>query len=820
MAFPAPLVAVAGPMVLRSSSNFAEDWIVALSGEQVKLFVDNYGNKDDLFELWALAQFAEAARYPPGYEALEGWSEAIVPSAEGRALLEDALEEGQSGAADAKMALFGLFTYDGLLVDIEQTDVDKVRALVVQEFQRGRSKQLFRFGRDLYDEFNRQFPEGFHTSIPAGDAWSVVASLPMGLYQIGCLLAGPLGILRTECSRFIPPTSAGDQVLWHTREGGEVSGYGVFFDPPDCAMTNFYQRLLDAGRKVSGGRSRWRQGLRDALVEPTIIDRKAIGEIAQVVAECVVGNERTALLEHVIAGEHGKRLREVLSMAPRKKSLASGPAGAVAARLEPAQQLQLLMCLNEEQLAGEIDEAARIGVLSLGVSEVRRPRRYIGYGTPELGYRGVRLVVKNPKLALAGVIIDSYEASRSQDDLLWKVKASAGVSVSEAVFQFIDENGPEEAVERLILSSRVATEYAIQEFGISNSIKDDLGINLLWKAGFDPLESDPTISAASEALAEFEDTLLSCEEPIDEHAKGRLRAAGVNLFVSLETIIESVIVYLAWMMNSDHVEDTGFVFRYEAALKMVPQTLGEEVESGGMSLKWDVDGQNTFAPLLACFDQLLRWVEGLTDADPSGFRRDQRHIPSDAKCGGRKFAFSHTVLWGDCRRDSIVELSQLLRQAGQQLRQAQLPTVRNGLNHKRRAGDFPSVDQMSTMVLRIKKYLKLVEAHRLMPTPFWVTKREVSRVGATVWELSDGGSKRLELRGPSHLYGVPRRRILEFDQPVLVAPLNLLGAPNCELCFSVRVTNEFEEYWDGYPIVREIAASERTVPRAVGESAG
>lgn len=794
---------------------------MALSGEQVKLFVDNHANKDELLELWAMARFAEAARYPPGYQALEAWAEVVVPSVEGRRLLA-ALEEGEGGAtADAKMALFGLFTYDGLLVDIEQTDVEKVRTLMEQDFQQGRSKQLFRFGRELYDEFNRQFPEGFYTSIPAGDAWSTVGGLPMGIFQIGGLLSGPLGVLRTECRRYIPPTSAGDQVLWHTMEGGEVSGYGVFFDPPDCSMTKFYDQLLDAGRKAYGGRSRWLQGLRDSLVEPTIVDRKAIGEIAQVVAGCIVGKERTGLIEHILGGEHGKRLRQVLAMAPRKKSIASGSAKDVAERLTSAQQLQLLMCLDEAQLAQQIDEAARVGVLALGVVEIRRPRRYIGYGTPELGYRGVRRVVKNPKLALAGVIIDSYEDMRSQDELLWKLKAPSGMSVSEAVFQFIDENGPEEAVERLILSSRVATEFAIQEFGISGSIKgEDIGSQLLWKAGFNPLESDPTISAANESLLQFEDALLACEEPVDDLDKGRLRSAGVNLFVSLETIIESVVVYLTWLMNSDHVSDTKFVFRYEAASKMVPQTLGDRIESGEISVAWDVDGQNTFAPLLAYFVELQRWLEGLPDVDPSAFRRDQRHIPSDARCGGRKFAFSHTVLWGDCRRDSILALAQLVRQAGQQLKQAQLPSVRNGLNHKRRAGQFPSVDQMSTMVLRVKKFLKLVETHRLMPSPFWVTKREATRGGATVWELSDGGSKRLELRGPAHLYGVPRGSLLKFDQPVLVAPLNLLGAPNCELCFSVRSTSEFEEYWDGYPIVREISASERTVPRAVGESVG
>src|SRR4051812_49391548 len=114
---------------------------------------------------------------------------------------------------------------------------------------------------------------------------------------------------------------------------------------------------------------------------------------------------------------------------------------------------------------------------------------------------------------------------------------------------------------RLILATGPIADVICKEVSISISEAqndDQLTARLLWKFGFTPPRYEEVYERCRRRLDQFNDALLAKSVIATEGDREDLRSAGVNLFVSLEEVLEQTIAYNVWMLASDHFLDTRF----------------------------------------------------------------------------------------------------------------------------------------------------------------------------------------------------------------------------------------------------------------------
>jgi hypothetical protein len=134
-----------------------------------------------------------------------------------------------------------------------------------------------------------------------------------------------------------------------------------------------------------------------------------------------------------------------------------------------------------------------------------------------------------------------------------------------------------------------------------------------------------------------------------------------------------------------------------------------------------------------------------------------------------------------------------------QLRQSDLAKIRNGLDHKRSDEQFPSLASMLAMVNRIQQAVAVADSQRLVPKRYWLRETTVDRFGRGTLTFEDYKRQRLPL---PMFDTVPALPTPDFDSPVIIGPRKFLCGGILPIIFSVRTSNEFARYWEGYPFRR------------------
>lgn len=777
-----------------------------------EIVVDNHPNPARLVDAFALSQFAEAARYPVDYSADERWMEAVTLSAHGRELAaSNAVRGAGVSEADIRLAALGHLYWCDLLVDLEGSNLDLAHQILEAELMSGRIRLPFRFGRLLYDAFNKQHPEGYVNELSAIDAWKLLDGMPQGVFQIGQLVTGPLGVLRSQEHRLYPPQVP--HALWHSRRHGQTEGHSVPFTPPNIGIVRAYNAIAEAAEDGVGSCSHFLGALARLACRERDVPSRNHG-IGVLIADCILDAERLALTELALAGSGGEYIRSAVGSPPRRASAGKGSASDLAKRLSEIEQLQVLMLLPDASLASLIDLACAKRVLKIPAFEVRHPR--IMPADPsgrvvrsELSSEGIRQVDGNCTLRLTELVFDGHARAGDLSGLSWKLRPHASGVPLVDLSAFVAREGPIAVVRRLLLTSRPATETALRELGIagSSASDDELERIILWKCGFNIPRYARSLSDLRSRLQGLQETTMAATEVVTEEQRAAIRGVAVNLFTSIEHLLESVVAYLFWLLASDHVEVTRLTFQYTDALRTVADVLTElpsATGEDGRPVRWDVSGANTLGTLLQYFSALGDWTEGKVDADREWVRRPIADCPTGATLAGRRYAFEHVEFWADCAPPGLQRLAATLREVSRLLGRADVAGVRNAILHKRDDDEFPSVDRILSFVLFMGQAVERIDSARLFPKEYWVVDKTTDRYQQSAYRLQDYRGSILELRTPCPLYGLRRSDKLGFDAPALVAPDGLLASPNSEIVLSIAADSPFERYWKDYPTVRDV----------------
>ena len=275
----------------------------------------------------------------------------------------------------------------------------------------------------------------------------------------------------------------------------------------------------------------------------------------------------------------------------------------------------------------------------------------------------------------------------------------------------------------------------------------------------------------------------------------------MNLFVSIEQVLEELIVYNIWLLSSDHFLETRFVFYLTDARKLVSQVLGEKLESEFGTFIWNNEGVNTLGTLYRYLQEACVWMRSLFSVDKTALRRPEAELPHYVGKKEGIFAFYHRVFWADVQTASLGAFVDDFAQLATKLNQSNAIPIRNGLDHKRPDADFPNSDVMLAFVSKFREALDQADFNRYIPKEFWAMETKQDRAGRAEYEFRDYNQRKCAVYEPSLALGLGD---ISLNSPVLIAPGNLLGHVNATLILGIREDSNFSEYWKDYPRRRSI----------------
>lgn len=328
---------------------------------------------------------------------------------------------------------------------------------------------------------------------------------------------------------------------------------------------------------------------------------------------------------------------------------------------------------------------------------------------------------------------------------------------------------------------------------------------LLWKIGFNAARYESEYDHFRRRLSDFNETLLKINEIKSENDRASIRSAGVNLFVSLEHILEEILSYNVWLLSSDHFLDTKFVFDIQVANQGVARVLGDSRDIATHSVTWNKNGGNTLGTLLVYLSAANDWIRSLSNKDKEEVKRKEEDLPHFVEEKERVFPFLHVELWADSVSEELTTYSVHFGKVVDLFAKSNLAEIRNGLDHKRTDVTFPTVDLMLACCARLLESFNLADMNRLIPKTYWLSQYNKDMYGRVELEARDYRERQINLYGPSGLAGMPT---INFDRPTIIPSGNLLGLANSEIPIVYQEASAYSTYWHGYPRRRFIPERE------------
>jgi len=339
------------------------------SFSDIQQYVGRLPSAANLQTAFALSSFWATARLPVDYITANEWGEVIVLTDAGADFLKNFATVAPYSVADQRVALFCIFYYHDLLIDVDRTDLGAALTLMSKETAELRIRWPFVFGRQVYDKFNDTAPPKLVDYVPAEDVFDLLKNTPQGVYQVAHFVSGPLGLIKSKQLRRFPPRVRPG--LWHCSDPGCRSLHNVHLLPPQVPIIQLQDQLRQNARALIGPPSDWGKVLSDLVEGPVGPRARSYYDIATLIAQCILSDDRTTLLERALRTTHSEGLRSLIE-AIRGKEKSRGSPKSVAENLLSEEQLQLLFCLTDDDLVRVVDACVFDGSIAIPSNEERR----------------------------------------------------------------------------------------------------------------------------------------------------------------------------------------------------------------------------------------------------------------------------------------------------------------------------------------------------------------------------------------------------------------------------------------------------------------
>lgn len=743
--------------------------------------------------LFALSRMIRRGHFLTDISKIEGLSLACPVSPYAKPFI-DAISEAEGLSADESSFLaLNRFYHRGFCIDVPNVDIDKTMEIVNKNVEGGEIIFPDRHGRVLYDRYRSAFHGKRLDFLSSADSISLTADTENGVYQVGHVVVGPLGILLSSSARMSPPDKK--VPLWHCADPGcgvihlvELYEYESRINLADTVLL----KLLE---DKQGPASDWESGF-SGVSRPLRDDEYF--DIIPLIADTLDTHEKKIMFEEVLHHPEGKGIRDLIH-ARLGKGFSQGGADKVASRLSGNQILQIVATLKTESIVTLIDKTILSERIIIPKSEIRRTKTPFPKRTramvSSVSSLGVRANKREPASYLAAIIYRAYQKSGNLNDLSWRCKTND--STTATVLTYMADNGPRSTVKELVTPTREIFEHVCQDLGLSvvdlpESNREDY---LLWKSGFDVARYDDYLSLFRSALNSFNDVVIESPLKANDLDRENIRAAAINAFVYAERFVEEVIAFNAWFLTHDHFGIGRFQYRVADALLCVSRVCGNPVSVGGSSFYWNDDGGNTLGTLLVFGRLLVGEFESLDPSEAKRLARSEDEYPHYASPRTNRFPFKHTQLWADADPAALVEQIQTFSSVIGILEKARTAEVRNGVQHYRDKTKFPGKDALIECASLLLRALDTADISNIVPKQFWVTKKIKDSFGISRWEMADYNDRRVTITLPSTFIGMIKPA---FDKAFIVEMGTILGEGTGKLIFEHRESSRFASTWDDY----------------------
>jgi hypothetical protein len=773
-----------------------------LSMDEVQKAIETDPDATALAESYWLSWFYESAVFNAGYTAPETVCDAVRLTNLGNQARDACMRDLQTALAETTLAVFGHFFHHELLVDHAATNVVSVQSVLEDDLLKDRIRFPYIWGRVLHDRFIDHPPSRDSERLTNLQAWELLENTPIGVYQHGTFISGPLGITRSAEVRWIPLAPV--FLDCHVRKGTQTVQQRIPFDPARIKVVEAYSWIDQWLYREFGTPSPWSHALSWVSNRQRIEPRTDYVDICPVIAECIFDQERTALLESALKTDAAKALRETIKNVASLRGFNALPPHELAKKLDSEQQLQLLLSLPTAQIVACIDTSVLSGQISVPVSELRVPKKSPPHKntcfSSEISSLGLRVGHAEPFALLCSSILRAYDRTEAKSELAWRLQSDPSRGIEVMLTDFIRHEGPAESVSKLVLASQPVSAEVCRDvqFPLTETFPrtETTVPRILWKFGFEIARYDDSLSRLNRWLQQFEDALSQVDFSDGEKARENIRAQGVNLFVAVEEFLDQLIAFNVWLLASDHWAATRFQYRVSDARRAVPETLGKQIESSDGTMIWKTDGENTLGTQLAYLNEFEMWLDSLGDAKKD--RRAEVEIENSLDYANRPFPFLHTKLWADSDSTELRRYREMFKRVSKSISQADVAGVRNGIDHQREESRFPSEEKLWTCVTRLKSAVRSSEQTRIYPVAYWFDSRVEKAFGTSENLFKNSRGETFNIFRPSTIDGLPR---ITRTHPVVFAPVNFLGAADAMLFFQVTGESRYATYWAGYPRV-------------------
>lgn len=758
-----------------------------------------------LLELsWSLKATVPRANFSPR----EVWSNAVVPSALGETVLDRALSaRPELGRAELAFGLLACGCFGEPLIDFDRSDV---KALLDEVDTCSRSGELnwpIGWGRTLYERFFELAEDSETDALSPERTLMLLNDTPQGLYQYGQLVLGPLGLTVVNEIRHIP--CGAKFPLWHCSDTGCMAVHSVQLQVPEVAAMKAMWAIAKEARSIAGSDQPWTYGFAMAQRRRRWKHYRRFVDLPTLLYEGLTAEELGHVGCLLLDGTSAGTLRDALRKSPATEPLAKSASNAIVSGLSAEALVQLLMTCEDRVLVNALDAWAHAGGLQSARHGVRRTmtgayKLRMTDGLCELSRLGIRAATAEPSALLVRRIFDAYCALGRLNDLGWKVSQSDVPAEHSDVMQYVLERGPRDAIEHLVLSEMGVTRHVSNASWLDLTAlgKAETAVDrLLWKTGFPVLDMEAPQDFAARNLEALRERAAACVGYVSESDREELRGAGVNAFVGVENDLQRFLAWNVWLLGTDHFVDSRGEYREREAFARVSEILGERVESGGVVHRWSSEGKNTLGCVLAYLVNASAWWTSLTKKSKADAARTNDDLPHYDGNPDVIFPFRHKQLWADCNNDQLGAYVASLNECASEILRQDAAGVRNGLDHFRKADEFPDPRRIGMCAGGLCETLRRAYAGGQMPKPWYVVEVRHDYYNHRTWTLEDARSERMELHGPTQVAGLVA---LEWGVPYLVVRQNLLALPNATLRFRYTDVGPHERFWAVYPRRREI----------------
>ncbi len=702
----------------------------------------------------------------------------------GLELVDELVKRPRSRPNEARLATFLTFMCPGGLLIKPTTDVDALRHGLNGEVVASRIRYPYIYERDLHDLAARLFPRKHE--LDQRKTWTLLGKLPVGVFQVGHTIVGPMGAVKGLEPRVLPPRHDVPGYLCSAPTCGKV--HPLRLNTSEQARINkTTERLATAMRRRFGGdpnpyvaevraaiaRHHHQPG-DEFLPRMSIFDTLSDASSDQDLSLILTSVMRLAFKDAPVRSQFFASL-----------GVPNGSPIELAEGLSRPATLQALMWFTTRDIVTVVDRLVVDGELSVGPQSLwtERVARHPSSERCQIGHLGARRsqgsVVSNLQRLLHRVYFE--ERVQDPEDLAYNLDLSLD---PDLLLHAVEKNSPQQLTENAVLSNRRVSRRVTELLGITDAVakRETLSQAILWKLGH-----------RQEVHFRHLDDLLEHENQVRALVAERgdqedLRGALSSMFAALEGALQLSIEFACWALTQDHVtSDDGFKYDPAAAEGAVQFLEGSGPDTEPSPL--NPDRRNTLFPLGSAFGRLARLLK---EADLSALR-PTRDYPIQCTISGRPYAFSHVAPFANLSAESQERLMSSLKDIAKLVIAPSLLEVRNGISHGTR--NFPQFDAIFEAVTLVGDVRGLLRADGLYPVTYVHsgTNQGPSGLVSRAYVNADGAVVNLHIPTWPIAANLPDGRTQLIVMPAAVLP-------GCgPLRFRVKATDHRTAFWGGWP---------------------